>query len=96
MQQCLTFGNMKEILSTITRKGQVTIPAEIRKHLGLKPKDKVAFVIESEGTVKITAPEYPDIDSVAGAAGSLDRQLSWQEMREIAREERLAAKYKTK
>jgi len=43
---------MKESLATITAKGQVTIPAEIRKALGLKPKDKVAFVF-NQGEVKI-------------------------------------------
>ena len=34
---------MKEHLSVITRKGQVTLPAEIRHGLGLKQGDKVAF-----------------------------------------------------
>jgi len=43
---------MKESLATITAKGQVTIPAEIRKALGLKPRDKVAFVFDG-GAVKI-------------------------------------------
>jgi len=32
--------------STVTVKGQVTIPAEIRKALGLKPGDRVSFGIE--------------------------------------------------
>lgn len=32
--------------STITAKGQVTIPAEMRKALGLKPGDKVSFGLE--------------------------------------------------
>ena len=35
---------MKESLATITAKGQVIISAGIRRALGLKPKDKVAFV----------------------------------------------------
>lgn len=30
-------------ITTITTQGQVTIPLAIRKILGLKPKDKVAF-----------------------------------------------------
>ena len=37
-----------ERTSTITSKGQVTIPVEIRRLLGLKPSDRVAFrVIDS-------------------------------------------------
>ena len=84
---------MKEIPSTITSKGQVTIPAEVRRHLGLKAGDKITFVIdgEEEGTVKLRAPQYPDLASLRGAAGSLSRPLSWKEMRQIAREDQLAA-----
>jgi looped-hinge helix DNA binding domain, AbrB family len=43
---------MKESLATITAKGQVTIPAEIRKALELKPRDKVAFILD-QGEVKL-------------------------------------------
>lgn len=31
-------------ISTLTQKGQVTIPIEIRKFLGLSPSDQVAFL----------------------------------------------------
>jgi antitoxin PrlF len=37
--------------STISSKGQVTVPLEIRLRLGLKPGDRVEFVVESERTV---------------------------------------------
>jgi len=84
---------MKEILSTITSKGQVTIPVEVRKHLNLKRNDKLAFVIDDEGTVRLAAPRYPDVASLRGAAGSLKKPLSWQEMREIAREDRQQVEY---
>lgn len=43
---------MKESLATISTKGQVTIPAEIRRTLGLKPGDKVAFTL-NQGEVKL-------------------------------------------
>ncbi|MBI3103624.1 type II toxin-antitoxin system PrlF family antitoxin [Candidatus Daviesbacteria bacterium] len=84
---------MKEILSTITSKGQITIPAEVRRHLKVATRDKVAFVLEADGTVRLAAPRYPDIASLRGAAGSLKQPLTWQEMREIAHEDRLKAKY---
>jgi AbrB family looped-hinge helix DNA binding protein len=35
--------------STLTSKGQVTIPAEIRKKLGLEPGDQVGFILDTEG-----------------------------------------------
>ena len=80
-------SNMKEILSTITSKGQVTIPAEVRRHLGVGTKDKIAFVLESDGSVQLKTPRYPDVKSLAGAAGSLKKRLTWKQMRDIARED---------
>jgi len=84
---------MKEIISTITSKGQVTIPAEVRKYLGIKTNDKIAFVIDAEGIVRLKVPRYPDIVSLRGAAGSLDKSLTWQQMQQIAYEDRLQAKH---
>ncbi len=84
---------MKEILMTITSKGQVTIPAEVRRYLGLEKNQKIAWVIEEvAGTVCLKAPRYPDVASLRGAAGTLDRELSWDEMRATAREDRARAK----
>ncbi|MCX6024052.1 MAG: type II toxin-antitoxin system PrlF family antitoxin [Chloroflexi bacterium] len=80
---------MKEVISTVTSKGQVTIPAEIRRHLGVATNDKLSFIIEDDGTVRVSVPRYPTIESLRGAAGKLDRSLSWEEMREIAREDHL-------
>lgn len=84
---------VKEIVSTITSKGQVTLPAEVRKSLGVKRGDKVIFVIAPEGNVQVKAPPYPDIESLAGAAGSLPHPLSWQEMQEIAHDDHIKEKF---
>ena len=43
---------MRAMESTITQKGQVTIPQEIRTRLGLKPRDRVRFAIK-DGEVRI-------------------------------------------
>ena len=37
--------------STISSKGQITVPQEIRKRLGLQPGDRVEFVVEEDRTV---------------------------------------------
>ncbi len=37
---------MKEMTTTVTQRGQVTIPAEVRRILGVKPRDKVSFTVE--------------------------------------------------
>ncbi|MFY9976178.1 MAG: AbrB/MazE/SpoVT family DNA-binding domain-containing protein [Chromatiaceae bacterium] len=42
--------------STLTSKGQVTIPAELRKRLGLRPGDRVGFVVE-DGAVRLVRRE---------------------------------------
>lgn len=34
--------------SVLTSKGQVTIPADVRKRLGLSPGDRLAFVLDGE------------------------------------------------
>jgi AbrB family looped-hinge helix DNA binding protein len=86
-------ADMREFISTITSKGQVTIPAEVRNYLGLKTNGKIAFVIDEEGTVKLRVPRYPDIASLRGAAGRLNKPLSWQEMEKIAHEDRLKAEH---
>ena len=42
---------MREYVSSVTSKGQVTIPVEIRKLLGVGTPDKVAFVVGENGHV---------------------------------------------
>jgi antitoxin PrlF len=37
--------------STISSKGQLTVPLEIRKRLGLETGDRVEFVVEEDRTV---------------------------------------------
>ena len=52
------------ISSTITLKGQVTIPKKIRDEFGLKPHDKVVFV--RRGDALVLKP-VKDIFSVMGS-----------------------------
>lgn len=94
MQQHLTSKeSRKEIVSTITSKGQVTIPAEIRRHLGVATNDKLSFVINDMGEVHLKSPRYSTIDSLRGAAGSLKNNLSKNELLEIAHEDAIAKKF---
>lgn len=43
-----------QFTSSVTLKGQTTIPAPIRNKLGIKPNTKVVFEIKNEGEVSIT------------------------------------------
>ncbi len=85
---------MKETQSTITSKGQITLPIEVRKHLGVHTGDKVSFVIEDSGKVTVKVPKYPNVASLAGAAGKLDRHMDMDEMLEIAREDALEEEFR--
>ncbi len=78
---------MRKIASTLSSKGQITIPVEVRKYLGIKQGDKLSFVIEDEGVVRVVVPRYRKVGDLIGAAGSLKKPMSWEEMRDIARED---------
>jgi antitoxin PrlF len=81
---------MKSVLATVTSKGQVTLPAEVRKHLGVGQGSRVAFVLDDTGQVRIEVPQYPTVVSLRGAAGSLGDPLPWSEVQATIREERAA------
>ncbi len=49
---------MQQITRTVTSKGQVTIPKQIREQLGIDSADKVAFVVHDSGTVEIRPVKY--------------------------------------
>jgi len=85
-----------EIIVSLTRKGQVTIPSAVRRLLGLETNGKLALVIdEQDKTVRLQVPRYPTVASVVGAAGSLDRKIPWNEMLDIARTDALSTKHPT-
>jgi len=73
---------MQERLSTVTRKGQITIPAEFRKALGLKEGDKVALSLEA-GEVKLSRTGSV-VEATAGALRSDVPPLSPEEERRAA------------
>ena len=75
---------------TVTSKGQVTLPAEVRRHLKIKRGQKIALILEPEGTVRLRLPRYPTVDSLLAAPRKrLPRDLSWQQVLDIARADAL-------
>ncbi len=52
-------------IATVTSKGQVTIPKEIRDYLKLETGSKVEFVIDENGNVKIVPLNVP-IEAFSG------------------------------
>jgi len=75
---------MRELLTVVTRKGQITVPAEIRKALNLKEGDKVALSISE--TEKEQATLRP-IRSVAEMTfGSVTPRRRPEDFEELRRE----------
>ncbi|HEX9989741.1 MAG TPA: type II toxin-antitoxin system PrlF family antitoxin [Chloroflexia bacterium] len=81
---------MKRLLARVSNRGQVTIPAEMRRHLGIKQGDKITFVLDDEGTVTVEVTRYSTIASLRGAAGSLPKPMNWSDIEAVVREERAA------
>jgi len=50
--------------STVTTKGQITMPAYLRKELNIKPADKVVF--NKEGS-RVYVEKVEDVDSLFGS-----------------------------
>ena len=84
---------MRRVTATVSDEGQVTLPVEVRKHLGLEAHDTLVFVIEETGAVRLRPEPYPTIASLEGAAGSLERPLTWPEVETIANDDRFMEKF---
>lgn len=74
-------------VTTLTSKGQVTIPKEIRDELGLKPHDKIAFTV-GNGHASLRKA-YLSFEEVAGSLPPLGMPI--EEAIELAKEERAQA-----
>ena len=81
---------MKEILAHVSGEGHVIVPAEVLDRLAILPHGTVTFVIEDSGQVRLRPVETADIASLRGAAGALGRPLTWEQIRQIARADRVA------
>jgi antitoxin PrlF len=72
--------------ATMTTKGQVTIPKEIREHLKIDIGDRLSFVVQEDGSV-IVKPITRDVRELGGLLRRPEqRSVSLREMDEgIAR-----------
>ena len=56
---------MREYVVTVTSKGRVTLPAAVRRRLGIEPGDRVVIVIEDQNSARLRRLEH-DVHSVRG------------------------------
>lgn len=65
--------------ATITSKGQITIPIDVRRALGLRPGMRVAFVPTSAGTYELV-PESGTVRALKGAIATPAKPVSLEQM----------------
>lgn len=66
--------------AAVTSKGQITIPAEIRKAMGLSEKDRVVFTVMPDGTTVMRAKSRSIVD-LKGAVSGVKKRVAVSSMR---------------
>jgi AbrB family looped-hinge helix DNA binding protein len=70
--------------ATLTSKGQVTIPKEIREALGLETGHRVSFQVREDGVVEMSS-ENLDVMSLCGSLKPTVRGVTLKDMDEAIR-----------
>lgn len=81
--------DQKEYIATVTSKGQVTIPIEVRQQLQLAPQDKVVFRVVEGNRVEIE-PLPMTLEEAYGSVAPLSQPEDFDAIEQIADEEREA------
>ena len=78
---------MKEVLTVVTRKGQITVPAEIRRALGLKRGDKVAISLADRERLHATLRPVRSVAQMTfGSVAPRKRPEDYRELRRLFEE----------
>ena len=73
--------------ATVTSKGQITIPKEIRAMLNLHSGDKVNFIVDESGVVRLV-PLTRDVKSLKGIVPKPEKPVSVDDMKNTVRKRR--------
>jgi AbrB family looped-hinge helix DNA binding protein len=69
----------REYAATVTRQGQVTVPAELRRELGIDGGGRVRFVVDDTGVRFEPEPSVADLFGVLpalqGTSDDFDREI---------------------
>ena len=77
---------MRRFVGNVSTKGQVTLPAELRSKLGIKPGDRVEMSETEQGIVVHRRPKLT-LDDIYGSIPPLKDGRSLAEVIEMATEE---------
>jgi AbrB family looped-hinge helix DNA binding protein len=75
-----------ELMSTLTSKGQTTVPKDIRDLLGVEPRQKLMYVVEGDKVILKAASK--SLLSVAGSLSGSKPAATKAEERKAYRENR--------
>jgi len=67
------------ISARISKSGQVTIPAEIREKLGVKPGDVVLWRVDDDGKIEVERVKYK-FEDLIGIFGPLPEGMTMDEL----------------
>jgi AbrB family looped-hinge helix DNA binding protein len=70
--------------ATVTSKGQITIPKEVRDRLGLEAGDRVEFIADENGAWRIVAATK-DVRAIKGIIARPAKPVSVEEMNRAVR-----------
>ena len=65
--------------STLTSKGQITIPKEVREGLGVGTGDRVEFIDEGDGVYRVAAATR-DVRALKGLIARPEKSVSVEDM----------------
>jgi antitoxin PrlF len=68
----------------VTQKGQVTIPLEVRRALGIRPGSEVEFQLEGTGA-RLVVDQQRVADEIAGLRGAGEGEMSTEEILALTR-----------
>ena len=72
---------MKEIVTTITQGGQITLPIEVQRLLGVRPRDRVAFEIDND-QIRLVPAQY----TLESVGASVEPATATEDFKQIIRE----------
>ena len=67
------------MLSTVTSKGQITIPVELRRATGLDAGMQVEFIVNARNRIELV-PRHADIRALRGAVAAPHQPVSASDM----------------
>ena len=80
-----------EIVAKISSKNQITLPADIRRRLGVGAEDKISFVVQPTGDIVVRPVRYDlhsifgSIKALPGETFDLDQEIAEATEEEISR-----------